>query len=145
MKSRVSYWVALTCLVLTSCSTGKDLPQSTRTGNIHDVKISDVLRPKELQVRVGDEVRWVNARNGSVKVVFVNPLRDKVSCQNQFIMTSLKGIFSADASGINTTTIDANKYASLCFSSPGAYTYNIRMESPAPGGEMNTSGRILVE
>jgi plastocyanin len=145
MKPCVSRWAALACLILAGCSTGKDLPQSTRTGIIRDVKIADVLHPKELQVRVGDEVRWVNARNASVKVVFVHPLRDKVSCQNRFITTGLRGMFSSDSNEISTTTIDSNEYASLCFSSPAVYTYNIRMESPAPGGEMNTTGRILVE
>jgi hypothetical protein len=43
------------------------------------------------------------------------------------------------------TTIQPNEYASLCFATPGAYTYNARMDSTLPGSEKNLKGSIFVE
>jgi plastocyanin len=132
LKSR-AFVACLLTTIAAGCSTGKDLAQSTRTGKIFDVRIGESLSPKEIEVRLGDEVRWVNARNGSVRIVFVDSLQDKLACQKNFKTKT------------NTANISANDYASLCFMAPGAYTYNARMESPAPGGEVNAAGRVLVE
>ena len=71
-----------------------DLAKTTRTGKIHDIKIGDSISPKELQVSQGDEIRWINMRNGSVKVVFIDTLKDRVSCQNNFGGTT--GMFSSN-------------------------------------------------
>ena len=134
-------WTTYVCIALglviiaAGCSTGKDLAQSTRTGKIHDIRIGHSIEPRELQVRPGDEVRWINARNAPVRVVFIDTLKDQVSCQKQFKL-SAKTTFS---------NISPNDYSSLCFLSPGAYTYNTRMESTAPGGEENAVGRVYVE
>ncbi len=129
---------------LVGCA-GKDLAPSTRTGKIHDVRIGQDLNPKQVSVRVGDEVRWINSRSAPVKIVFVDSLSDKLVCQNSFRSGRLMSMFSDEAGKLNVTTIEPNEYASLCFASSGSYVYNVRMESTAAGGEANTSGTVLVE
>ena len=121
--------------VAAGCTTGKDLAQSTRTGKIHDIRIGQSIEPREIEVRPGDEVRWINARNAPVRVVFIDTLKDQVSCQKHFKLTTKTTV----------SNISPNDYSSLCFLSPGAYTYNARMESTAPGGEENAVGRVYVD
>lgn len=98
-----------------------------------------------MQVRLGDEVRWINIRGAAVDVVFVDNLKDRLSCQDGFIRGGMKGMFSENASNPSVTTIQPGGSASLCFVSPGKYTYNARMEAMVPGGEKTLIGSILVE
>jgi len=131
--------IALTSLLAAAgCSTSsalnsgdRELPKFTRTGAIHDIRIGESIAPEEINVKPGDEVRWVNTRNVSGRIVFTEKLRDRVSCQKSF-------------SGVDSTKVEPNDYVSLCFSSPGTYKYIARMESPAPGGEKNLSGLVHV-
>ena len=139
------------CLAVTvACAGGMmqersrtDIPTSTRTGNIIDVKIAEALAPQEVQVRRGDEVRWVNMRTDSVKLVFTDPLREKVSCQNKF--TGKAGWMDRSPDSEYQTQIKSNDSVSLCFKEPGTYTYVARMESALPGGEKNERGTIRVD
>lgn len=116
----------------TTAATKGELPKATRTGTVHDIRIAETISPPEIQVRPGDEVRWINVRNAPGKIVFTDPLTDKVSCQNKF-------------AGKDSTTVNPNDYASLCFATPGTYAYVARMEAPVPGGESILSGTIKVE
>lgn len=132
------------CLFLAGC--GPQLKHSTRTGKIHDIKVSDKLDPEQLQVHLGDEIRWINTRGANITVVFVDDLLDRLSCQKGFITGGFfKGLFSDNATVARITTIQPNEYASLCFATPGAYTYNARMDSTLPGSEKNLKGSIFVE
>jgi plastocyanin len=121
-----------------------ELAKSTRTGKIHDIKIGETISPKEIQVSQGDEIRWINMRNGVVKVVFIDTLKDRVSCQNNF-----GGTASMFSSNTNTkeyeTKIGPNDHASLCLSSPGTYTYTARMEDTTPGGEKVDTAAVRVQ
>jgi len=127
--------IILAMVIVTGCVTGKDLAQSTRTGKIYDVRIGESIDPRELEVRIGDEVRWINSRNAPVRIVFVDTLQDKVVCERNFKLRSKT----------TSTTVSSNDYSSLCFMAPGSYIYNARMQAPVPGGEINTVARILVE
>ena len=120
-----------------------DIPTSTRTGAVHDIRIAEALSPKELRVKRGDEVRWVNMRTDMVKLVFTDPLKEKIVCQNNF--TGSAGSFSRAPDSEYQTQIKANANASLCFREPGSYTYVARMTSALPGGEKIESGHIEVE
>lgn len=137
---RQAGYLAVAAAFAAGCSAAPTERTSTMTGRIHDIHISDRINPEEIQVHIGDEVRWVNARSAPIKVVFIDPLKEYVSCQNGFVT----GRFSQDARATNITTIDANEFASLCFSAPGLYRYTARMESPLPGGEKNESGTVRV-
>ena len=145
MNSTKYVYAWLVFAILSGCATGPDLPNSTRTGKIHDIKIGDTLNPKRLEVRPGDEVRWVNGRNGAVKITFIELTEDRVSCQKNFKSGWFKAMFSKEAGRIDTATVNGNDYISLCFAAPGMYTYNARMEAMVPGGEAHDSGKIIVE
>ncbi|MGH7233387.1 MAG: hypothetical protein ACREJU_18805 [Nitrospiraceae bacterium] len=133
-------YVLIGVLFIGGCSTSAT-PKSTQTGKIYDIKIGDSINPKLLEVRPGDEVRWVNGRGSPIKIVFIDDLKDRISCENGFV----NGMFSWAARNLNVTTVKANHYASLCFLSPGRYRYTARMEAPVPGGEKNESGSVLVD
>src|SRR5690606_35283586 len=57
------------------------MASTTRTGNIHDVKFEERMTPANLQVKPGDEVRWVNQRTTPVTVEFLAGALDAVTCE----------------------------------------------------------------
>lgn len=112
------------------------IPNTTRTGTIHDVNFEERMTPANLRVQPGDEVRWVNKRSTPVTVEFLGKALADVSCQRGF--SSLLRRQQEEA------TIPPNESASLCFGKKGTVTYNARMVSPVAGGETITSGTIRV-
>jgi plastocyanin len=136
MKSIIIMLIAVTaatgCSSSSSLNSGdRRLPNFTRTGAIHDIRIGESITPSIIEVKPGDEVRWINTLSASGRIVFTEKLRDRVSCQKNF-------------SGVDSAKLDANDSLSLCFASPGTYKYTARMDSPLPGGEKNLSGMVRV-
>lgn len=111
-------------------------PPTTRSGEIHDVKIEEGIEPTTLSAGIGDEVRWVNHRSSDVRIDFLDGALDEVSCQRGF--TSWMGMQK------ESTTVAANKSASLCFSKAGVVLYNVRMNSALPGGKQIVQGEVRV-
>ena len=114
------------------------LLDTSRTGKVYDINImGNEITPKKLSVQPGDEIRWVNHRTAPVQVAFTDPLDvHKLSCERKF----------AQLTGIrHSTKIGANDSASLCFASPGALTFMVRMEGNVPGNEIIETGSIQVE
>lgn len=111
------------------------LPDTNRTGKIHYVRIDREVSPAELLVKIGDEIRWVNLRPSPARVVFLDGVAARVSCQDGF--TSW-GIMRASA------TIKPDEYASLCFSNAGIFHYEIRLESGASTDVITRPGTIRV-
>jgi plastocyanin len=89
-----------------------------------------------IDVRIGDEVRWVNHRTLPVQIDFVDKDLDGVSCQQGF--TNWIGMKT------ESTTVGPSKSASLCFSKTGMVSYNVRMKSALPGGKEIVYGEIRV-
>jgi len=112
------------------------ISDTTRTGTIHDVNFAEAMTPLNLQVQPGDEVRWVNQRSTPVTVEFLGDALADVTCQT--------GFSSLLRRQQETTTIDPNESASLCFGIVGTVTYNARMDSPVAGGQTIESGTIHV-
>jgi plastocyanin len=112
-----------------------DLPTITRTGTVKNVVIGDQLTPTELMVNAGDEVRWINKRNGPVRIVFLDGVSNRLSCNKGFGGMTLKS---------GSAALDPNETASVCFKNPGYYRYTIRMESASTSGELNAPGAIRV-
>ena len=111
-------------------------PTVTRSGDVKDIIIGDNLSSGELVANPGDEVRWVNKRTGTVRIVFLSPVSNKdLSCKNNFggLMTPT-----------NTAKLATNETASACFRDPGYFRYTVRMESADMTGERNVSGVIKV-
>ena len=112
-------------------------PQTTRSGEIHTVKIEEAAHPADLVVNVGDEVRWVNHRALPVRVdLVVGDVGDQLSCQRGF--SNFMGMKRDSAE------IGANDSAAACFTKVGVVKYNVRMESALPGGKAITSGTVQV-
>ena len=112
------------------------ISDTTRTGTIHDVNFAERMTPLNLQVQLGDEVRWVNQRSTPVTVEFLGDALADVTCQ--------KGFSSLLRRQQETATIEPNESVSLCFGIVGTVTYNARMESPVAGGQTIESGTIRV-
>jgi chemotaxis protein MotB len=131
-----------TLLMLTGCQTigGESMPTLTRTGEVKDVIIRDVVEPSSVTVSPGDEIRWINKRQGAVRVIFLNPMTENLACQRHF--GGLMGFgtkrneYSAKL-GPNTT-------ASVCFREAGEVKYVVRAESSGSSGEQNLAGTIAI-
>lgn len=124
----------LSVIGLSACS--MLTPQTTRTGEIHDVKVEEGLAPAIIDVRIGDEVRWVNHRTLPVQIDFIDKNLDGVSCHRGF--TNWIGMKT------ESSTVGPSKSVSVCFSKTGVIPYNVRMESALPGGKQIVKGEIRV-
>ncbi len=123
-------------LMVTGCS---NLPAVTRTGDVKDIFIRTNLEPVEQTAAAGDEVRWINKRNGPVRIVFLQPVDEAMSCNNGFS----RGFMSLFRRA-GTASLDPNETASVCMKEPGFYRYTVRMESATPSGEINSSGVLRI-
>jgi uncharacterized cupredoxin-like copper-binding protein len=113
---------------LIACSS---MPSVTRTGQMQPVLIEEEISPTQVTVSPGDEIRWTNRRQGPVRIIFLQPVKDMISCSDGF--------------NGNATRLEPNESASLCFSKPGPMKYIVRGESTLPTGEINIPGSIRVE
>jgi plastocyanin len=130
-------------LILAGCQTigGESLPSVTRTGELKDVIIRDTVDPASLTVNAGDEIRWVNKRQGVVRVVFLNPVTENLACQRNFGGPLGFGTKRNEYSA----KLRPNETASLCFRDPSEVKYVVRAESAShPGGEQNIAGTISI-
>ena len=112
------------------------LPQTSRSGTIHDVTIERGISPSDLIVEIGDEVRWINHRSGPVQIDFLGNALDRVSCA--------RGFSNWIGSKIESAIVKANQSASLCFSQAGAISYNVRMDDMVPGGKVIEPGIVRI-
>jgi plastocyanin len=126
--------VLLLAVVLAAGCAG--LPQTSRSGTIHNVTIERGISPSDLIVGIGDEVRWINHRSGTVQIDFLGNELDRVSCA--------RGFSNWIGTKKESATIKANQSASLCFSHAGAVSYNVRMDDMVPGGKVIEPGIIRV-
>ena len=129
-------------LMLTGCQTigGESMPTLTRTGEVKDVVIRDVVEPTSLTVNPGDEVRWINKRQGTVRVIFLNPMTENLACQRHF--GGLMGF--GTKRNEYSAKLGPNKTASVCFRESGEVKYVVRAESSDSSGEHNTAGTISI-
>lgn len=130
-------------LMLAGCQTigGESMPTLTRTGEVKDILIRDAVEPTSVMVNPGDEIRWINKRQGAVRVVFLNPMTENLSCQRNFGGPMGFGIKRNEFSA----KLSSNETASLCFRDPGEVKYVVRAESAShPSGEENIAGTISI-
>ena len=115
------------------------MPGLTRTGEVKDVVIRDVVEPTSVTANPGDEIRWINKRQGDVRVILLNPMGENIICQRNF---------GGQMGGTNRTEFTAklgsNESASLCFRDAGDVKYVVRAASNDPMGEQNLAGTISV-
>lgn len=112
------------------------MPTVTRTGDVKDIIIGDVLSSREIAVNTGDEVRWINKRTQPVRVIFLDAVLDKqLSCKN-----NVGGWMTPR----DIAQLGNNETASVCFRDPGYFRYIVRMESAKTTGDINIQGVIKV-
>lgn len=63
-------FVRLGILVTVGCVSHPPFPESSLTGKLFEVKISESVTPKMVIAKRGDEVRWVNTRSVPVDIIF---------------------------------------------------------------------------
>lgn len=132
--------IGIALFLITACQGlgGSHLPTMTRTGDVKDVIIQQELTPSTLTVKPGDEIRWVNKRQGAADVVFMDPVMDRLTCERNFGRLMKR----ADRQHY-TARLNTQESASVCFGGPGEIQYEVRSESPAEGG-LTLPGTIQV-
>jgi len=128
-------------ILLTGCqhSLVRDsMPTVTRTGDVKDVVIRNNVSPATMTAKPGDEIRWINNRQGDVRVIFLNPVLEQLTCQRNF------GGFMGAERNQYTAKLGTNDTASLCFRSAGEIKYVVRAESSNSSGEQNIPGTISI-
>jgi hypothetical protein len=124
---RVDLLVAgLGFLVAFAC-TSAPVPESSRTGEITEVKVGEVLTPKVSHAKTGDEVRWVNTTNSPVHISLKKALNERLSCLKGFVSNEgFEFVGSPNPENILGATVNSNDFASLCFSESGIYDYTVK-------------------
>lgn len=133
-RSRVVCFCSLMAVALLASACAH--PPTTRSGAVHDIRIIEGPDPADLIINAGDEVRWVNARSLPLRVDLVGVKHEDLSCERGF--SNIVGTVQ------ETATVKPNESASACFTKAGVINYNLRMESPLPGGEKIASGVVRV-
>mgnify|MGYP001590939932 CR=1 FL=1 len=120
-------------LMGSACTT---LPTNTRTGKIYDILITEEdIRPLDLVVEIGDEVRFRNERLKPAFVFFFRDFTDELSCQRGFTL-----FWGTEEEAV----IESAGSASLCFGRPGTVGYTVRFDITHFGGIGGTPGDITV-
>jgi plastocyanin len=132
---RILSWLSVVTgmvMCLAACST---MPTMTRTGSVEDIVIGPSSLHLNVTVHKGDEVRWINERDGIIQIIFLDSLEGRVNCQRGFGLLDIA----------ETTTLKPQESVSVCFAEPGSWPYTVRLDQPAPTGWFNAPGRVLVE
>jgi plastocyanin len=134
--------VGTALLILTGCQSmgmgGDKMPTVTRTGMVKDIVIREDVSPSTVSVNPGDEIRWINKRQGSARVIFLDPVTEQLACQRNF-----GGLMGGDRQQY-TANLGSNDSASVCFKNSGQVKYVVRADSSTPSGEINIPGTIQV-
>lgn len=121
-------------MVIAGCAS---VPDTSRTGRIHDVRFEESMTPTIVRARVGDEVRWTNQRSRPVELDVIGEALRDVDCQRGF--DDFTGTEQEEA------TILPEESVSLCFGTVGTVTYNARMDASVAGDQSIESGTVQIE
>lgn len=137
--------VSLGVLMTFGCAS-HPFPESSLTGVVSDVKISDEsLSPEVVTVKQGDEIRWINSTKGIVDISFMQSLSGIISCEKGFEPTG-GSLFGASGGEVFfVARVDGNHHASLCFSLPGTYEYAVQLDEATTGKSTRMHGTIAIQ
>lgn len=124
--------LAVAGILVASCS---GMPVSTRTGVVKTIVIEESQPEPHIWVHKGDEVRWLNQRQGTIGITFLDSLEGKVNCQRGFGLLDV----------INAIQVKAQDSVSLCFSELGPLHYTLRLDHFLPTGQLHIRGTITVQ
>jgi len=124
----------LVLAVVHGCST---MPETTGTGTVLHVAIHDHVSPDMLIAHLGDEIRWQNVSEKTIRIGLLGSRAyDHVSCQHGFSWLGHLRDFA---------TIDPGDYVSLCFSHTGIVRYNVWLDADDLRGSMSPTASIKIE
>ena len=107
-------------LMIVALMMGCASPHSPQRGAIHYINIGESVSPKALRAKVGDEVRWVNLGQQTVRLQIIGNMKT-VGCQRGFgALTSSKMV---------SARIASHDYASLCLGDAGEVKFQIQREN----------------
>lgn len=115
------------------------MPTVTRTGEVKDIIIREDVSPATVTANPGDEIRWINKRQGAARVIFLLPVEGQLSCQRGF-----GGLMSGGDKNQYTANLGVNDTASVCFKNATEIKYVVRADSNLPSGEENIAGTINI-
>src|SRR5512140_2238351 len=118
-------------------------PESSLAGRIVEVKVSESLTPTEITAKQGDEVRWVNTTSAPVHVAFDKSLDGTISCQKGFQSEGWGYLFEGAAPDfLVIARLHSQDHVSVCFSTPGTYTYTVQRDIAATGHATRLAGTV---
>jgi len=141
-----SILVWLGVLVTVGCASHPPFPKSSLTGRIVEVKVGESLTPTEITAIQGDEVRWVNTTSVAVDIWMDKSLDGVVSCQKGFLSKGWGYLFGAsEPDFLIIAKLHSHDHVSLCFSTPGTYTYTVRRDMAATDHGTRQAGTVTIE
>lgn len=137
VKAALSCFAASLAFLFVLTSGCGSMPTTTVTGAVLMVAIQEHVSPEVLIANPGDEIRWQNVSDKTVRIGLLgNRAFDHVSCQHGFMQFGLLQDF---------VTIEPGGFASLCFSRTGIVRYNVWMDTDDLRGSMSPTATIKIE
>jgi plastocyanin len=127
---------SIAAVILTLLAACQTLPDGSRTGRVTNIVITEALSQDEVTVRPGDEVRWINKRAAPVRIHFMQPIEDQLTCKSGF------GNWFQQT---KVATLATDDTASACFRESGTIRYAVMMKKPDPLDEIKETGLVRVE
>lgn len=118
---------------LAACSYARE---AGHPAQVRYVQIRETVTPMVLYAKVGDEIRWQNLRQESIKIGLLgNPKLDTVACQKGFSwMGSIQDL----------VTVKPSDYVSLCFTEPATVRFNVWMDTEHLTSSMSPTATIRI-
>jgi len=143
---RIGVLLMLGVIVTGGCASPPPFPAGSLTGRIVEVKVGESLTPKEITAKPGDEIRWVNTTGTPADISFDQSLDGIVSCEKGFASAGWGYLFgSSEPDFLVIARLHGRGYVSLCFSTPGTYTYDLRTDKTATGKATRIGGAVRIE
>jgi plastocyanin len=138
--------VRLGVLVTAGCASHPPFPESSLTGRIVEVKVGESLSPTKITATQGDEVRWINTTRAPVDLSLDKSLDGIVACQKGFLSQGWGYLFGGSKPDfLVIAKLHGHDHVSLCFSTPGTYTYTVQRDMAPLGAATRLAGTVTIE
>lgn len=108
---------------------------SRKTEALHTVNIGPEIQPVQISAGKEEKIRWINTTSNPITVMFPKTDTDRISCRMGF-------------SSIDQATLSAlvppYSSASLCFSEPGKYDYQVRLQANASSAQTDRNATVWI-
>ena len=102
------------------------------------IQISDLVQPRTVYAKSGEEIRWQNLRTNPVRVGFLTRrLLDELGC--------MKGVSAVFGEVSDLITIEPGESVSLCLLRSGILQYNVWFDPENPKGAISPTATVHVE